>query len=82
MILIYHKIEFFILFNIKLQLFNLWNKFYLSFDKFIITFNAFTSFQKYIIVKKHIKTSKKSVMQKVILMYNREKKLIDNLKSK
>ena len=41
---------------------NLFNRFYLSFDKLVIAFNAFISFQKYAIVKKYTKTSRKKVL--------------------
>lgn len=59
------------------------DRFYLSLDELVIAFNIFVFFQKYAIVKKYtLETNKKKILQKVILIFNRSKKLIDTAKGK
>ena len=58
------------------------NKFYPSLDELVIALNAFASLQEYAMVKKSIKTSKKKVLQKAILIYNRDKKHINTTRGK
>ena len=75
----YHKIVLFISVNMELQPPNLSNRFYPSLDELVI---ALASLQGYAIVKRRPKTSKKGILQKAILMCDREKEYIDNQRGK
>lgn len=56
---------------------NLLNRFYLFFNKLIIALNTFASLQRYVIIKKRTKTSKKGVFRKTILMCDRGKEYMN-----
>lgn len=43
----------------------------------VIAFDAFASFQGYAIVKRYTKTTQKEVLQKLVLIYNKNKEYID-----
>ena len=58
------------------------NGFCLFLDKLIIALNAFASLQRYKIIKKCTKTSKKGVFWKAVLIHDRGKKYIDKSRNK
>lgn len=73
---------FFIYISIKLYLPDLLNKFYLLFDELVIVFNVFTFLQKYIIVKKYDKTSKKTFCKKRFWYMIEAKSILIKIKAK
>lgn len=68
--------------SIELEYSNLCNRFYPSFNKLVLVFNILISYQKYIIIDKRTKTCKKSILEKVLLIFNNNKKYINNINKK
>lgn len=61
----------------ELQSLDLLDWLYLSLNNLVKTLNTFASFQEYTIIKKHTKVSKKWVLCKLVLIYDRSKKHIN-----
>ena len=61
----------------ELQPPDLLDRFYLSLDELVKALNIFVSFQGYAIMKRRTKVSKKGVLRKAVLIFDRGKEHID-----